>query len=173
MPKLRKMLGDVNAPYCTDMMRLIETRSQHDLAAWSAAFVRERILPILTSHVEDAAVWLAALEGVDRHLAGDMPVKTLRPLLNAARTAAAALNDQPAQAAARAIATACAVCATPTGALGFLFYACAASAYQQLGLSASAEAYEQHAAAVFTDAYASLAAWPNDGGAPARIDWGC
>ena len=48
------------------------------------------------------------------------------------------MTEPAAQAAARAIVTACGVLQTPANALGFCFYGAAAAAYHELGLERSA-----------------------------------
>lgn len=173
MPKPRRMLGDPGAPYCTAIMRLMDTRSRHDLAAWATAFASERCLPILAARVADTSPWTDALDACGRFLAGETPLRQLRPLLAAARSASAALEDPVAQAAARALSTACGACPTPTSALGFLFYACAAVAYSCHGVDATAGDCVAVCEALFEEARGSLEAFPSDGGEMARPDWGC
>ena len=78
------------------------------------------------------------------------------------------------QAAARAIAVACAVAQTPTNALGFLFYGAAAAAYDQLGLAQKQDSYDQAATQELAEALQSLqecAAEHEEN--PAKIDWNC
>ena len=45
MAKLRKILGDVNAPVTVALMQLIETQSGTTLASWALSFVEENVLP--------------------------------------------------------------------------------------------------------------------------------
>ena len=78
------------------------------------------------------------------------------------------------QAAARAVATACASVQTPTSALGFLFYTAAAAAYNEKGLNADASTYDALAEREFQAALQSLrAAAVPDEPHPARLNWGC
>ena len=79
-----------------------------------------------------------------------------------------------AQAAARAVATACAAIQTPTNALGFLFYGAAASAYQTAGLTQNAECYDRMALNEFRKAFQSLqrVSLPDEPN-PAKIKWNC
>lgn len=46
MAKLRKMLGRADDPQIVTLMHLIETQSKPTLAAWAAACVQERYLPV-------------------------------------------------------------------------------------------------------------------------------
>jgi hypothetical protein len=46
MPKYRKMLNDINAPYLQSLMRLIETQSKITLANWYTGYAEEHILSI-------------------------------------------------------------------------------------------------------------------------------
>lgn len=79
-----------------------------------------------------------------------------------------------AQAAARAISTACSVVQTPTGALGFTFYAAAAIIYEQVGLEEKPAVYDALAAEEMARTLASLqeAAVPDEEN-PAKINWHC
>ena len=78
------------------------------------------------------------------------------------------------QAAARAIATACAAIRTPTSALGFVFYGAAAAAYRQAGMDASKEVYDALAdaeleALLFALQETAVADEP----CPVPLDWNC
>lgn len=174
MAKLRKMLGDVQAPVTVELMRLIETQSQRTLTHWAQRYAQTKYLPILEAHADDGAEAAAALDAVQRYLRAELPLKDVKPFLKAARLYAAGVKDPTAQAAARAIAVACAVCTTPTGALGFLFYGAAASCYHSLGVGASAEAYDHMAEECMQAALQDLrgCAVPDEA-CPVRIDWGC
>ena len=117
MPKLRKMLGDARHPTVLSLMRLMETQSHETLVRWATACVRERYLPL----AEDARLF-AALAAAEGWLKGELSLKAAQAPLREARQAAGAEADPVRQAAARAIATACAAIRTPTSALGFVFY---------------------------------------------------
>lgn len=104
-----------------------------------------------------------------------MTRKEEKAAIQAARKALGELAQEPvAEAAARAIVTACGVYRTPTNALGFLFYGAAAVVYHQEGLSQTAEYYEERAQREWEEAIQSLkevsvAAEPN----PVKVDWNC
>ena len=46
MPKLKKMLGRIDAPETVALMRLIETQSQSTLALWAICYARSRCLAL-------------------------------------------------------------------------------------------------------------------------------
>ena len=156
--KRRKMLGDPNGPLCREMMRQIETQSRDTLANWALDFAQKRYEPIFREQRPE-----------------DLRMLQLLTLCQAARKALGELAQEPvAEAAARAIVTACGVYQTPTNALGFLFYGAAAVVYHQEGLSQTAEYYEQRAQREWKTAIQSLkevsvAEEPN----PVKVDWNC
>lgn len=175
MPKLRKMLGDIHSPECIAMMRLIETQSKDTLASWAAAYVKKNILGIYETECPESTQLREIITLTEACVNGEKKLAEIKPALKAAAQVARDLPDQPvAQAAARAIATACATVQTPTNALGFLFYCAAATAYSTAGTKESSEVYDRIAAAEFRRAYESLKqAAVEDEPNPAKIKWGC
>lgn len=170
---LRKTLGDISAPECIAMMRLIETQSKATLSIWAIRYAKERYLPIYETfdcNSELPKVFAAC----ERYLAGESKLAELKPLLRTARTIASGVTNPTAQAAARAAATACAVITTPTNAFGFLLYGAAAYAYQTAGTKGSPEIYNALASEEFRRAYENLklCAVENEPN-PAKINWGC
>lgn len=173
MAKLRKMLGDINSPECIALMRAIETQSKATLAKWAVDRAKTRYLPVYVAEGGSprAAECIAACEA---HLAGEMPLKEVKPYLRELTQIAREAEQPVLQAAARAISTGCATIQTPTNALGYLFYGAAAVAYHQAGLEADADAYDDLAAKELQDALESLQlvsieSEPN----PAKINWNC
>ena len=169
MPRLHKMLGDARHPTVLSLMRLMETQSHETLVRWAAACVRERYLPL----AEDARLF-AALAAAEGWLKGELSLKAAQAPLREARQAAGAEADPVRQAAARAIATACAAIRTPTSALGFVFYGAAAAAYRQAGLDASKDVYDALAdaeleALLFALQETAVADEP----CPVPPDWSC
>ena len=169
MPRLHKMLGDARHPTVLSLMRLMETQSHETLVHWATACVRERYLPLS----EDARL-SAALAAAEGWLEGELSLKAAQAPLREARQAAGAEADPVRQAAARAIATACAAIRTPTSALGFVFYGAAAAAYRQAGLDASKEVYDALAdaeleALLFALQETAVADEP----CPVPLDWNC
>ncbi|MDD3410124.1 MAG: hypothetical protein PHY12_04870 [Eubacteriales bacterium] len=171
MEKLRRMLGDVESRECVQLMRLMETQSVRTLGAWAVAYARERYWPLCAGA---PAALQAAMTACDRFLSGDLPQKELRPLLAQARQCAAAVEGPVEQAAARAVATACAALLTPSNAFGFLLYGSAATAYHAAGLAAPRSRCDELASEELCRALASLqsAAVANEPH-PAKLSWNC
>lgn len=175
MPKLRKMLGDVNSPECVSLMKLIETQSQATLSSWAVSYAKDNYLPIYESQYPGDFRLRDILSACEEYLRGRLPLRDLKPSLRDAAQIARDAADHPiAQAAARAVSTACATVQTPTNALGFLFYGAAAAAYSGSGLTQPPETYDTLATAEFEKAHASLqhSSIPNDP-TPVKINWHC
>ena len=173
MAKLRKMLGSADSAECTALMRQIETQSKETLVRWAAGYAQDLLLPILQTRFTGPEP-AAAVNGAKQWLAGEISPKDVKPLLKSARDCVKAVSDPVSEAAVRGVSTACAVITTPTNALGFVFYAAAAIAYDRVGLEETAAVYDSIAAEVFTHALETLRAVsvenePN----PAKIDWSC
>lgn len=175
MAKMRKMLGDVRSRECADMMALIETQSKATLAAWAVDYARRYYLPVYVMACPgDGRLEDVICACVD-YLQGTRKLAEVKPLLReAAQIAREAGEDPVAQAAARAISTACATVQTPTNALGFLFYGAAAVAYGEVGLNEPTETYDAFASKEFRRALVDLrdAAVPDEPN-PAKINWNC
>lgn len=175
MAKLRKMLGSVDAPQVTALMRLMETQSKATLIRWAAAYVEERYLEIYEKTYPEDGRLRALLTAVREFLDGKRKQQELKALLREARPIAQQAEGSPAaQAAARAVTTACATAQTPTSALGFTFYGAAAVAYDKAGLSASPECYDAIAAGEFERIVESLrkSAIPHEEN-PVKLNWYC
>lgn len=175
MAKHRKMLGKADDPQIIALMGMIETQSRDTLAAWAADCSRTRYLPIYEKACPGDSRLHELLDAVAAHLQGNLKLSALKPLLRQGRAVAQELDTFPAaQAAARAIATACAVSQTPTNALGFVFYGAAAIAYDQAGLYAPPATYDALAAAEFDELVASLRAVcvPEEPD-PVNVNWNC
>lgn len=175
MAKLRKMLGDVRSQECADMMALIETQSKATLAAWAVDYARRRYLPVYEKASPGDGRLENTIHACGEYLQGMRKLAEVKPLLREAAQIAREAGENPvAQAAARAVSTACATVQTPTNALGFLFYGAAAVAYGKAGLSEPAETYDAFASKEFRRALADLrdAAVPDEPN-PAKINWNC
>ena len=152
MAKLRKMLGRADAPVCAELMHLMDTQSAATLARWAVEYAAQRALPLCPSVPLQEAV-----DACRAHLSsGTQTLQAVKPLIRAAQAAAREESDPVRQAAARAVATACASVQTPTSALGFLFYTAAAIAYSEIGLNADAQRYDALAEREFQAALQSL-----------------
>ena len=175
MPRLRKMLGDVNFPGCIALMRQIETQSARTLAAWAVRDAASRCLPLYEAAFPGDDRLRSAVSACEACLHGDIKLAQIKPLLREAAQVARELEGHSvAQAAARAVSTACATIATPTNALGFVFYSAAACAYSELGLCARQTEYDAYAEREFDRALHSLnrVSVPEET-SPARITWNC
>lgn len=173
MPKLKKMMGDVNSPECSDLMRLMETQSQATLAAWAIDFARKNYLEIYEAQFPGDTRLSDAVAAAKQSVAGGK--QKIRPILKEAAQLARDSGDNPiAQAAARAVSTACAAVLTPTNALGFLFYGAAAAAYSKAGLKQTPAVYDALASAELKKALDSLRerAVPDEQN-PAKMKWYC
>ena len=109
------------------------------------------------------------------YLNGAKKLNEVKPLLKEASQIAKEAEGNPiAQAAARAVAVACATIQTPTNALGFVFYGAAAVVYEEVGLLENSQTYDDLASKEFEKILKSLqeVAIPNEE-KPAKINWNC
>lgn len=175
MAKLRKMLGSVDNVYIISLMRVIETQSKETLGKWAVTYAEENFLPIYQQECEDKKELEEVVAQIKEYLKGNRKLKEVTPLLKEGAQIAKDAEGKPAaQAAARAVATACGTIRTPSNALGFAFYGAAARAYSELGTEEKAEVYDAFASQVFQQMLESLqkAAVPNEEN-PVKINWNC
>ncbi|MCL1819655.1 MAG: hypothetical protein FWG36_03255 [Oscillospiraceae bacterium] len=177
MPKkLRKMLGDVNAPSCIALRELIDTQSEDTIRKWCLAYAEEKILPIFEKHCPGDDRPRNAVNAAYDYLDGKVKFPMVKNIiLNECHAAARELDGNPvAQAAARAVGQGSAVVHTLTHSLGLFFYAAAAVAYDRVGLKAVEEAYAEIAEEVcvdYTNALRAIAV--ADEANPAKLKWNC
>ena len=172
--KLRKMLGKMDSPECQALMRQMETQSKQTLAAWAVAYAKERYLPLYQSAYPAEERLPAALEACAASQRGEGAPPAGKAAQKALRQIASETEGPVAQAAARAIATACAAVQTPTNAFGFLLYGAAAFAYHSAGLNAAQDAYDALATQELQRALASLRSASVPGEAhPVKLRWNC
>lgn len=175
MAKLRKMLGDIKSDECINLMKLIETQSHETLSKWAIGYAKENYLDIFLEAFPEDISLKSAISACGEYLGGEKKLKDIKPALKGAAETARGVSDNPtAQAAARAIAAACASVQTPANSLGFLFYGAAARAYHTLGLSDTAENYDRAAKEELQRAFEELKKVsaenePN----PVKINWNC
>ncbi|HBR29873.1 MAG TPA: hypothetical protein DD789_10615 [Firmicutes bacterium] len=174
--KLRKMLGDVNAPSTVALMSLIDTQSKMTICNWCINYAEANILPIFEKHCPNDSRPRNALNAARDYLAGKVKFPVVKNIiLNECHAAARELDANPvAQAAARACGQASAVVHTLSHSLGLYFYGAAAIAYDRVGLNENAEVYNMIAEEVCAEMTAALQAVavadePN----PAKIKWTC
>lgn len=175
MPKLRKMLGDVNSPECIALMRLIETQNEKTLADWAVGYAKDHFLEIYENECPGNSCLRDTVLACETYLNGGSKLSEIKPLIKEAGQLARNLADKPtAQAAVRAVSTACASVHTPTSALGFLFYGAAATAYSQAGLDQTAGTYDNIASNELKNAVDSLKqACVPDEPHPVKVKWYC
>ena len=155
MPKPRKTLCNLDAPYTQSLMRLIETQSKATLANWALDYAEWHYLPIYAAHFPLDPRPKAAIAAARDWLAGRVKLPFVRDIiLNQAHAAAREMDKDPAaQAAARAAAQAASSVHAVRHALGALYYGAAALAYDRLGTRAAPAAYQ----AVFEQLCAEMA----------------
>jgi len=121
MPKkLRKMLGDVNAPSTVALRLLIDTQSKATIRKWCLDYAESSILPIFEKHCPDDGRPRNAVAAARGYLEGKVKFPVVKHIiLNECHAAARELDDDPtAQAAARAVGQGTAVVHTLTLSLG-------------------------------------------------------
>ena len=177
MPKkLRKTLGDVNAPSAVALRKLIDTQSKDTIRKWCLEYAEVKILPIFEKHCPGDNRPQQAVAAAREYFDGKVKFPVVKDIiLNQCHQAARELDANPvAQAAARAVGQGSAVVHTLTHSLGLYFYAAAAVAYDRVGLNASEEVYAEIAEEVcldYTNALRAIAVEnePN----PAKLKWNC
>ena len=163
MPKkLRKTLGDVNAPSVIALKNLIDSQSKDTIRKWCLNYAEDRILPIFETHCPGDERPRNALNASRDYLDGKVKFPVVRNIiLNECHAAARELDANPAaQAAARAVGQGSAVVHMLTHSLGLYFYAAAAVAYDRIGFDTAYEAYAAIAEEVcldYTDALRAVA----------------
>ena len=177
MPKkLRKMLGDVNAPSAVALRKLIDTQNKDTICKWCLGYAEDKILAIFEKHCPGDDRPRNAVSAAHDYLDDKVKFPVVKNIiLNECHAAARELNDNPvAQAAARAVGQGSAVVHTLTHSLGLFFYAAAAVAYDRVGLDASDEVYSEIAEEVCLDYTAALRAVAvQDEPNPAKLKWNC
>ena len=177
MPKkLRKMLGDVNAPSCVALRELIDTQSKDTIRKWCLGYAEDKILPVFEKHCSGDGRPRNAVNAAHDYLNGKVRFPVVKNIiLNECHAAARELENNPvAQAAARAVGQGSAVVHTLTHSLGLFFYAAAAVAYDRAGLEASDDEYAAIAEEVCLDYSAALKAAAVDNEPnPAKLKWNC
>ena len=177
MPKkLRKTLGDVNAPSTVALKDLIDTQSKDTIRKWCLNYAQDKILPLFEKYCPGDPRPRNAVNAAHDYLAGIVKFPAVRHvILNECHAAARELNNNPAaQAAARAVGQGSAVVHTLTHSLGLYFYAAAAVAYDRAGIEASDEVYAQIAEEVCLDYTSALRAVAVDSEPhPAKLKWNC
>lgn len=160
MPKARKTIGSVDAPYIASLKALMRTQSKETIARWCLDYTEQNILPIFERTCPGDARPRMALEASRRWFQGEIKLPQVkRIILDECHAAARECEDRPAaQAAARACGQAAACCHAPTHALGIVFYGAAAIAYDRVGCGGTPATYEAIAAGECAQMEAALRA---------------
>ena len=174
--KLRKMLGDVNAPSAVALRNLIDTQSKDTIRKWCLDYAEAKILPIFEKHSPGDGRPRNAVNAAHEYLDGNAKFPVVKNIiLNECNAAARELDANPtAQAAARAVGQGTAVVHTLTHSLGLFFYAAAAVAYDRIGLDATEDEYAEIAEEVcldYTEALRAIAVENEQN--PAKLKWNC
>jgi len=177
MPKkLRKTLGDVNAPSTVALRNLIDTQSKETICKWCLEYTENKLLPIFEKQCSDDKRPRNAVKAARDYLDGKVKFPVVKNIiLNECHQAARELDDNPiAQAATRGVGQGSAVVHTLTHSLGLFFYAAAAIAYERVGFEATDEVYAAIAEEVCLDYTAALhvLAVENELN-PAKLKWNC
>jgi hypothetical protein len=177
MPKkLRKTLGDVNAPSVIALRELIDTQSKETIIEWCLSYATDKLLPIFEKHCPGDNRPRNAVNAARDYLDKKVKFPVVKNIiLNECHAAARELDGNPiAQAASRGVGQGSAVVHTLTHSLGLYFYASAAVAYDRIGLDATDEEYAIIAEEVcldYTDALSKFAV--KDEPNPAKLKWNC
>ncbi len=176
MKKLRKTLGDVNAPETVALRELIDTQSKEAIRKWCLDYAEQKLLPVFERNCPGDSRPRNAVNAAREYLAGKVKFSVVKNIiLNECHAAARELDANPiAQAAARAVGQGTSVVHALTHSLGLYFYAAAAVAYERVGFDAAAEVYAAIATEVCLDYTAALRdiaieSEPN----PAKLKWNC
>ncbi len=174
MAKLRKMLGDVNSQTCMDIMALIGTQSKRTIEKWAVEYAAENVLPVFAEACPGDESYAEIISACRNYNSGGMKLAELKPIIAEGRKISSAVKGDVRQAAARALATACATAVTPTNSFGFLMYAAAAKAYHKLGTDKPQAEYDAFAAEEMINALESLRAVSVENEPePVKVNWNC
>lgn len=147
MPKTRKILSDLNAPYIQPLVKLIEMQNKTTLVIWAADYAERVILPIWSKYDADDLRPLNALNAAREWLAGAIKLPQAKTVILKCHAAAREAKANPAaQAAARAIGQSASAIHSTRHCIGLAVYGSLAVAYDRLGTNVSWEQLEQCAA---------------------------
>ena len=175
MPKLRKMLSDLEAPYIQSLVKLIELQSKITLANWSLDYAEQIILPLWTKYYPEDLRPKNAINAAREWLLGNIKLPQAKKVILECHAAAREADNNPvAQAAARAIGQCASTIHSARHCMGLPLYGAIAVAYDTLGTNASWPQMEQCAAgecARMLDALNAVSVENETN--PASINWKC
>lgn len=175
MPKPRKMLANLDAPYMLSLMRLIETQSTRTIAAWCVDYAGEHLLPLWAQAFPADIRPAEALTAARAYLAGEETLPEARKQILACRSAAREAEGVPIpQGAARTADAAASAIHNPASSLGLALYGALTLAYARVGVGApwaTLEAVAAEECAKMEQALRAIAVEnePN----PAKVGWNC
>jgi hypothetical protein len=147
MPKARKMLNNLDAPYIQPLVRLIETQSKSALANWAIDYSEQVILPLWSKHYPDDLRPHEAIHAAREWLSREIKLPEAKKAILKCHAAAREADGNPvAQAAARTIGQSASTIHSARHCIGLALYGALAVAYETLGTSAAWEQLEQCAA---------------------------
>lgn len=175
MPKARKMLSDLNAPYIQSLMKLIVTQSKETLAVWVLDYSETNLLPLWSKDYPDDLRPQNAINAAREWLSGNIKLPQAKSAILECHASAREADLNPvAQAAARAIGQCASTIHSAQHCIGLAFYGALALSYDKLGVKAPWAQIEKCAGEEcqrMEDALRAIAVEnePN----PAKIDWNC
>jgi len=176
MPKYRKMLSDINAPYLQSLMCLIETQSKTTLANWCIDYTENKILEIYEKAYPNDNRCRNTLAAARKWLAGEVKLPYVKDIiLSQCHMAARQAVDNPAaQAAARTCGQVAATIHAPTHCIGLALYGALALAYDKVGIETD---WEEILVVVAKECHKMEVALKNvavkNESNPAKINWKC
>ena len=147
MPKTRKMLSDMDAPYIRSLSELMQSQNKTTLASWSIDYAQRYILPLWEKRCPEDMRPAKALDSAREWLSGRKKLPLVKKDILECHAAASEMKDDPAsQAAARAIGQCASTVHSARHCLGLALYGTVALAYDRLGCKVPWEQIKDHAA---------------------------
>lgn len=173
MPKARKMLSDLDAPYIQPLIKLMETQSKSTLAQWVIDYAERVILPLWRKHYPEDLRPQNALKATLEWLSGTIKLPQAKTAILECHAAAREAEANPvAQAAARAIGQSASTIHSARHCIGLALYGAMAVAYDTLATNAPWEQLEKCAAEECGRMLDALRAVSVNGEPnPAKLDW--
>lgn len=175
MAAVKKMLGRADADYIVALMCLMETQSKKTISLWAICYAEEVMLPIYQKESLETKEIKTAFDMAEEYFKKEKSLAEMKSVSKEVITIARQQDLTPAaQAAARAISAAFSSFSTPTSALGMVFYAAAAVAYDREGTEQTPQRYEEIAEQEAKNLYQRLQEIAVEGEKkPAKLNWNC
>lgn len=137
MPKYRKALSDLEAPYIKVLVDLTRTQSKSTLANWAVDYAQKVMIPLWAKHFPEDRRPQDALEAARLWLSGEIKLPQAKPVILECHAAARdAEGNAAAQAAARAIGQSASTIHSARHCIGLPVYGALAVAYDIAGATA-------------------------------------